>query len=151
MADGARKAYDAAKTYGTPRVLLTAHGLPEKIVKAGDPYQTQCEITAKALVDALAIPNLDYVICYQSRVGPLKWIGPATDKEVLRAGADKVPVVMVPIAFVSEHSETLVELDMEYRDLADQKGVPFYAYVRTVGDAPEFIAGLAKRVMTATS
>ena len=100
---------------------------------------------------ALDIPGLDYVLCYQSRVGPLKWIGPATDDEIRRAGRDKVPVVIVPIAFVSEHSETLVELDIEYRHLAEQAGVPFYVRVPTVGISPDFIAGLADLVRNALS
>ena len=137
-----------ALPHGKPR-LFSAHGLPEKIVKAGDPYPAHCERTVKALVAALDIPGLDYVLCYQSRVGPLKWIGPATDDEIRRAGRDKVPVVIVPIAFVSEHSETLVELDMEYRHLAEHAGVPFYARVPVVGMAPDFIEGLASLVQKA--
>jgi ferrochelatase len=86
------------------------------------------------------------VICYQSRVGPLEWIKPYTEDEIRRAGSDKVPVVLVPVAFVSEHSETLVELDMDYRELAARAGVPAYVRVPTVGTAPEFIAGLARLV-----
>ena len=66
------------------------------------------------------IGGLDWSVCYQSRVGPLKWIGPSTDAEIARAGADKVAVVLYPLSFVSEHSETLVELDIEYRHLAEQ-------------------------------
>jgi ferrochelatase len=135
--------------HGTPRVLLSAHGLPEKIVQGGDPYQWQCERTAAAIVAACGIAGLDAVLCYQSRVGPLTWIGPATDDEVRRAGRDKAPLVVVPIAFVSEHSETLVELDIEYRHLATEQGVPFYAYVPTVSVAPDFIRGLAALVTQA--
>lgn len=151
MAAATRAAYDAASAHGKPRILFSAHGLPEKIVKAGDPYQWQCEQTTAALVKALDIPGLDYRLCYQSRVGPLKWIGPSTDDEVRRAGADKVPLVVVPIAFVSEHSETLVEIDQEYRHLAAESGVPFYGYVPTVGTAPGFIAGLEKLVRASLS
>ena len=87
---------------------------------------------------------------YQSQVGPLEWIGPATEDEIKRAGADKVPLVVVPIAFVSEHSETLVELDIEYREVADHAGVPAYHRVRTVGTAQSFIAALAEIVETAS-
>ncbi len=141
-----RPAYAQAQAHGRPRLLLSAHGLPEKIVKAGDPYQWQCEQTAQALVAALNIPELDWVNCYQSRVGPLRWIGPATEAEIARAGHDKVPVVLVPIAFVSEHSETLVELDIEYRHLAEKSGVPAYHRVPTVSAEPAFIAGLAQQV-----
>jgi ferrochelatase len=142
-------AYEKTKVSGAPRILFSAHSLPEKIVKAGDPYAWQCEQTVKALVQKLNIPNLDYVLCYQSRVGPLQWIGPATDAEILRAGKTKTPLVVVPIAFVSEHSETLVEIDMEYRHLAAQNGVPFYAYVPTVSTDAEFISGLAGLVVKA--
>jgi protoporphyrin/coproporphyrin ferrochelatase len=144
LAAAVSQAYAQAKGYGHPRILFSAHGLPEKIVKAGDPYQWQCEQTATHLVKSINVPNLDWVLCYQSRVGPLRWIGPSTDEEIKKAGRDRVPVVVVPIAFVSEHSETLVEIDMEYRHLAQTEGVPFFAYAPTVGAAPEFIKGLAE-------
>jgi len=126
-----------------PRVLFSAHGLPKKIVDAGDPYQIQVEQSVAAVLSQLALPDLDWVICYQSRVGPLEWIGPSTEAEVIRAGADAKPLLVVPIAFVSEHSETLVELDIEYRELAQHKGVPSYVRVPTVDADPAFIAGLA--------
>jgi ferrochelatase len=129
-----------------PRLLLTAHGLPKKIVAAGDPYPKQVEATAAAVVAALDRPGLNWRVCYQSRVGPLEWIGPATDDEIRRAGAERVPLVIAPISFVSEHSETLVELDLDYRDLAEKCGVPDYRRVPTVGDDPEFIGALAALV-----
>lgn len=129
-----------------PRVLFSAHGLPKRVVARGDPYQWQVERTAAAVVERLGLPELDWVVCYQSRVGPLEWIGPATDEEVLRAGADGVSVVVVPVAFVSEHSETLVELDIEYRRLAEGAGVPNYVRVPTVAAAAPFIAALADLV-----
>ena len=138
--------YRAAANHGPARLLFSAHGLPSSIVAAGDPYQWQCERTAEALVRALGIPSLDWVGCYQSRVGPLKWIGPETSAEIVRAGREGVAVVVVPIAFVSEHSETLVELDVEYRALAERSGVSAYLRVPTVSVAPEFIAGLARLV-----
>ncbi len=146
LAKLARPLYRAAANHGKTRVLFSAHGLPEKIVAAGDPYAWHCERTIAALVAALAIPDLDWVGCYQSRVGPLKWIGPETAAEIARAGREGVSVVVVPIAFVSEHSETLVELDVEYRALAERSGVPAYLRVPTVGVDPEFIAGLARLV-----
>ncbi len=130
------------------RVLFSAHGLPEKIIKAGDPYQAQVERTAKAIADRIGnqMAELDWSICYQSRVGPLKWIGPSTDVEVRRAGQDGKAVVLYPLAFVSEHSETLVELDITYRQLAGENRVPAYVRVPAVGTHPRFIAGLADRV-----
>jgi protoporphyrin/coproporphyrin ferrochelatase len=131
---------------GRSRLLLTAHGLPQRVVRAGDPYCREVEATAAAVVTALARPGLDWTLCYQSRVGPLAWVGPETPDEIRRAGRDGVSLVVAPISFVSEHSETLIELDMDYRRLAAECGVPDYRRVPTVGTEPEFIAGLAELV-----
>jgi ferrochelatase len=137
-----RNAIVEASSNGSPRILFSAHGLPQKIVDMGDPYPEHIAITAGAVVEKLDMPDLDWVVCYQSRVGPLKWIGPSTDEEIARAATDGVPVVVVPIAFVSEHSETLVELDIEYRDLALSLGVPAYHRVATAYVTSDFIHGL---------
>jgi ferrochelatase len=137
-----------ARHYGKPRLLLSAHGLPESVVNGGDPYQFQVERTAAAIVEKLGLPDLDWVVCYQSRVGPMKWIGPSTEEAIRKAAADKVPAVVAPVAFVSEHSETLVEIEIEYRKLAKDVGVPYFVRVPTVAAAPSFIAGLAGLVET---
>ena len=134
-----------------PRLLLTAHGLPEQIVRAGDPYPDQVQSTAAGVIAALERPGIDWRVCYQSRVGPLAWIGPATDDEIRRAGRDRVPLVVAPISFVSEHSETLVELDLDYRHVAEASGVPAYHRVPTVGIEPGFIQSLASLVRRARS
>ena len=137
-------ALDAASGTGQPpRLLFTAHGLPKRIVRGGDPYPDQVERTAAAVVAALARPELDWRVCYQSRVGPLEWIGPATDEEIRQAGEDGVALVVAPISFVSEHSETLVELDLDYRHLAEVAGVAYYNRVATVGVEPIFIESLS--------
>jgi ferrochelatase len=133
---------------GTPRVLFSAHGLPKRIVERGDPYPDQVKQTAELVAEAAGLAAGQWLVCYQSRVGPLEWIGPSTDGEIRRAGADKVPLVVVPIAFVSEHSETLVELDLEYAHLAREAGVPAYIRVPAVGTEPAFIDGLADMVKT---
>jgi protoporphyrin/coproporphyrin ferrochelatase len=146
FADLIRPALDAAARVGRPRLLLTAHGLPKRVVAAGDPYREQVDMTAAAVVAALAAPELDWRVCFQSRVGPLAWLEPFTDEEIRRAGRDQVPLVVAPISFVSEHSETLVELDQEYRHLAESCGVPSYHRVPTIGAAPAFIAALARLV-----
>ena len=99
--------------------------------------------------EKLALPDLDSVVCYQSRVGPLQRLGPATDAEIRRAGADDVAVIVAPVASISEHSETKVELDIEYRALAERSGVPVYQVVPTVGLDPLVIAGLAAMVRQA--
>lgn len=130
------------------RVLFSAHGLPEKIVKAGDPYQWQVEQSVAAVVKALG--SVEHVICYQSRVGPLKWIGPSTEDEIKRAGAEGKDILLVPVAFVSEHSETLVELDIEYAHLATTHGVKNYVRVPAVGTHPAFINTLAELVKNAS-
>lgn len=133
------------------RILFSAHGLPESIVKAGDPYQWQIEQTVAAVLRAWNGAGLDWSICYQSRATPQKWIEPSTEMEIERAAADKVAVLVVPIAFVSEHSETLVELDVEYRDLADRVGVPGYFRVQTQNATPGFIGALGNLVRRAMS
>ena len=151
VADLLCNAVHEAASYGQPRVLFSAHGLPERIVRAGDPYQWQCEQTVAAIVDAAGLPELDWVICYQSRVGPLKWIGPATEDEIRRTAEERRPTVVVPVAFVSEHSETLVEIGMEYRELALEHGAPFFVSVPTVSVAAGFIDGLASLVRAAAT
>ena len=131
------------------RILFSAHGLPESIVKSGDPYQWQVEQAVAAVVEHLAMPELDHIVCYQSRVTPQKWIGPSTELELERAAHDKVAVLVCPIAFVSEHSETLVELDVEYREEADRLGVPGYFRVPAQNSDPGFIAALRGLVLQA--
>ena len=135
------------------RILFSAHGLPERIVAQGDPYPWQVGRTVAAIRAALgpALDGIDTVLCYQSRVGPLKWLGPSIDAEVRRAGAEKVSLLVVPVAFVSEHSETLIELDVEYKHLAGQVGVPTYVRAATVGAGEGFIGGLARLVANATA
>ncbi len=128
------------------RLLLSAHGLPTRLIRRGDPYRWQVEKTAEAIVDRLGRNDLDWALCFQSRVGPLEWIGPATDAEIRRAGAEHKGVIVAPIAFVSEHSETLVELDIEYARLAERAGVAHYLRVSAVGTHPAFVSGLADMI-----
>jgi ferrochelatase len=132
-----------------PLVVLSAHGLPKKIVDDGDPYVSQVEAGAAAIVAQVGLKPDDWVISYQSRVGPLEWVKPATDVVILQAARDKRALVVYPIAFVSEHSETLVELDIEYRHLAEQNGAAAYVRVPAVGTHPAFIGGLANLVNAA--
>lgn len=132
------------REHGKARILFSAHGLPEVVVKRGDPYQWQVEKTTQAVLAKMNLPGVDCVNSYQSRVGPLQWIKPATDEEIKRAGTENMPLVVVPIAFVSEHSETLVELDIEYGKLAEEAGVPAYARIPALGVHPSYIASLAQ-------
>lgn len=130
-----------------PRILFSAHGLPEKIIKAGDPYQWQCEQSAAAIVSETGIDNPDWQVCYQSRVGPLKWIGPSTEEALEQAAHDNVPVVILPHAFTQEHVETLVEIELEYREKAEHLHIPGFYRVPTPGVHPDFIRGLADMVL----
>ncbi len=130
------------------RVLFSAHGLPESIVKAGDPYQAQVEATSAAVMTHLSNLGVEAQVCYQSRATPQKWLDPSTIEAITQAGKDGVGVVVVPIAFVSDHIETLVELDIENRHVAEQAGVPVYVRARVANDDPDFIravAGLVRR------
>lgn len=130
------------------RVLFSAHGIPESLVtKKGDPYAEQVEAGCRAIAEALSLG--DWSLCYQSRVGPMKWLGPSTPEALEQAAKDGVGVVLVPIAFVSEHIETLVELDIEYAELAHAAGIQPYIRVPTVSVAPAFISGLAEGVIEA--
>ena len=140
---------DAAAATGRPRLLLSAHGLPKSVVARGDPYQWQVEESARRIVARLGREELDWRVCYQSKVGPMAWLEPSTVAEIERAGRDRVPVVVAPVAFVSEHSETLVELDVDYRECAAQAGVPAYCRVPALGTHGAFIAALAGLVRAA--
>jgi len=129
--------YEEAEKIGKPVVLFSAHGLPVKIVQKGDPYQFQVEQSVKKIVKELLIKDLDYKICYQSKVGRMKWLEPDTE-EVIKENSKK-PIVLCPVAFVSEHSETLVELDIEYGALAEH-----FFRVPTLSCHPKFIECLAE-------
>ncbi|MCC6597184.1 MAG: ferrochelatase [Alphaproteobacteria bacterium] len=143
-----RQCYDRAQKDGHKdiRILFSAHGLPEKFVKDGDPYQWQCEQTVREIVKALNIENLDWQNCYQSRVGRMEWIGPSTEEALAQAAQDKKAVIIYPHAFTQEHVETLVELDIEYREKAHALGLEGYYRAQTVGTDPDFITGLADLV-----
>jgi ferrochelatase len=143
------------------RLLFSAHGLPQKVIDNGDPYVFQVEETAKKTMEFLKNlrklntdsrdANLDYRICYQSKVGPLKWTTPSLEQEVRMVALDKKIPVIIPIAFVSDHSETLVELDIEYAELAHELGVAPYLRSPAVGVAAPFIRTLADAAVEALS
>jgi len=147
-ADLIQAAYDKAGRPGPARLLFSAHGLPEKVILAGDPYQQQIEATAAAVVKRLG-EGWDWRVTYQSRVGPMKWIGPSTEEEIKAASQQGLALVITPIAFVSEHIETLVELDHEYREVAMTAGCPAYVRVPALGVVPGFVAGLGRIVQDA--
>ena len=113
------KKIDGLKNF---KLIFSAHGLPEKNIKKGDPYQWQVEQSVDQIIKTLNIKDLDWILSYQSRVGPLKWIGPSTEEIIIENSKLGKHIILVPVAFVSEHSETLVELDIEYKELADKNG-----------------------------
>ena len=131
-------------------LIFSAHGLPENKIKQGDPYQWQVEQSVKELVAKLSIKNLDYILSYQSRVGPLKWIGPSTETIIKNEAKKNKIIVVVPVAFVSEHSETLVELDIEYRKLAEENGSKEYIRVPAVTENQDFINSLKSSILQAS-
>ncbi len=139
---------------GPIRLLFSAHGLPEKVIAAGDPYQWQIEKTCEAVIARLGpdwATDWDWKLCYQSRVGPMKWLGPSTPDAIREAANEQRGVLITPIAFVSEHVETLVELDHEYAALAREADVPFYLRAPAIGVDLAYIEGLAETAVAALS
>ena len=129
------------------KLIFSAHGLPEKNIKKGDPYQWQVEQSVKNIVSKLNLTKLDWTLSYQSRVGPLKWIGPSTDDVIVKSSKLGKKIVLVPIAFVSEHSETLVELDIEYKELADKNGCKNYTRVPALGTNENYIKAMSNLII----
>ena len=126
-------------------LLLSAHGLPRKAVERGDPYQREIEATVEAVRARLRWPNVR--LCYQSRVGPLEWLRPYTDDVIRAEGAAGVQQMLVyPIAFVSDHVETLFELGITYAELARTVGIREYRVVPALNDHPLLIKALASLV-----
>ena len=129
------------------KLIFSAHGLPEKNIKKGDPYQWQVEQSVKKIVGSLKNENLDWILSYQSRVGPLKWIGPSTEDIIIENSKLGKHIVLVPIAFVSEHSETLVELDIEYKEIANKNGCKNYTRVPALGTNKDFIKTMSELII----
>ncbi len=142
---------EAHRKAGAPQkvtLLLSAHGLPEQVIRDGDPYQWQCEAVSEMIAGRVPA-DWEVKLCYQSRVGPLKWIGPSTELEVEHAAKAGAHILIAPIAFVSEHIETLVELGEEYRLVAEKAGAASYTRVEALGTHPDFIATLKLETLAA--
>jgi ferrochelatase len=150
-AEAILEAWRKAGSPANPRVLFSAHSVPQSVVDSGDPYQWQVAQSIAA-VRKLLPAEWESRVCYQSRVGPMKWLRPSTEEEVHAAGRDGVGVIVSPIAFVTEHVETLVELDIEYAQVARRLNLPFYLRAAAPGAAQRFIdalASLVERALTA--
>ncbi|PAF52275.1 ferrochelatase [Helicobacter sp. 13S00477-4] len=121
-------------------LIFSAHGLPESIVQKGDTYQEECEKNVeilKGMIEQSGIEFLDIVLSYQSKVGPMKWIGPSTD-EIVKKYVDK-KIIIYPLSFTIDNSETKYELCIQYRELAQNAGVKEYIVSPCLNDTQEFV------------
>jgi protoporphyrin/coproporphyrin ferrochelatase len=128
-------------------IFFSAHGVPQSYVdEAGDPYQHEIEECTKAIVKTLNRPN-EYTLAYQSRVGPVEWLKPYTEEALEELGEKGIKdLLVIPISFVSEHIETLQEIDIEYRELAEESGIDNFRRVPALDTHPVFIEALADLV-----
>jgi len=124
------------------QLLFSAHGLPESIAKQGDPYPGQIDQTIACVMKARNFSH-EYHLCFQSKVGPAKWLKPSTD-EMIRGLAEKrkKQLLVIPISFVSDHIETLFELDIEYRMVADEANIENYIVMKGLNDSKTFVANI---------
>jgi len=128
-----------------PTILVSAHGLPKHFIEEGDPYLDHIRVTTEGVLRRL--PDLPHVVGYQSRVGPVEWIGPSTDEVIRDLAARGVrDVVVIPVSFVSDHVETLYEIDMLYGDQARALGIPCFRRAESLNDFPPFLDALADLV-----
>jgi ferrochelatase len=125
------------------QIVFSAHGTPVSLVKKGDPYSNHIKQTVEAVMQARNNSN-EHHLCFQSKVGPMKWIEPATDTMIEELAAqNKKNLLIVPISFVSDHVETLFELDIEYRHVADKAGIDNYIVMKGLNDSELFVEALA--------
>jgi ferrochelatase len=124
-------------------LLFSAHGLPQRFIDAGDPYVGETEATVRGVLARLSLPNR-HALGFQSRTGPVKWIGPGTDEILRDLGSRGVrEVLVVPVSFVSDHIETLYELDQLFADVARKAGIADYRRSAVLNTHPLFIDALA--------
>lgn len=144
-----RNSFTKLKDDKQPIILFSAHGIPLNRIKKGDPYQKHVVITATKIMENIGIPFKEWHVCYQSKVGPLKWLEPSTVDLITKHSQLGRSIMVVPLSFVSEHSETLVELDIEYGNLAKTLGAHDYVRVPTVSQNNHFISGLTHLIAKA--
>lgn len=132
---------------GPIRILYSAHGLPIRLVERGDPYPEQVAYTVKAVQTALGSDAPSHTVCFQSRLGPVKWLEPSTEQAIEQAARDQIStLVVVPVAFVSDHIETLHEIDIEYREFAIAHGIRRFARVESLNDDQAFTMAIARLI-----
>jgi ferrochelatase len=128
-------------------LLFSAHSLPLNVIDRGDPYPQEVGASVQRVVERLAAPN-PYILAYQSDVGPVRWLGPSTEQVIRRLGArGEKRVLVVPIAFTSDHIETLSELDREYGEVAHQVGISEFRRAPALNERPRFMDALADMVL----
>ncbi|MBX7219891.1 MAG: ferrochelatase [Blastocatellia bacterium] len=139
------------QTPGATLLLFSAHSIPQKYVDRGDPYLRQTQVTVQAVVDrigALTGHKPRFFLSFQSKVGPVKWLEPSTESTLHRLAEEKEQQVLaIPISFVSEHIETLYEMDILYQELAQTIGLADFRRVPALNCHPRFISGLAELVL----
>lgn len=142
LRDKIEGAFAKALDRDSAQLLFSAHSLPAKLVAQGDPYEKQINKTVK-----LAGEGYDYLLSYQSQTGPVKWLGPPTP-DVIRelAGRGVKEIVIVPVSFVSDHIETLHEIDIEFREYAEEAGIENFIRTESFNDDPRFGSLLANLV-----
>jgi ferrochelatase len=134
---------------GRPHLVFSAHSLPVAVIQKGDPYQRQIEETVALLMERGGWRN-PHVLCYQSKVGASKWLQPSLRSTIRELGMQGVKeVCVVPISFVSDHVETLGEIDHEGRELAVEAGIERFEMTAGLNDSPRFIEALAELVVSA--
>jgi len=148
MTAGARAALGALPADAKPTILVSAHGLPQHFIDAGDPYCGHVKATMAGILERLPEASmLPWVLAYQSRVGPVPWIGPSTGETIDRlAGEGVKSLLVIPISFVSDHVETLYEIDLLYGDQARQRGITTFTRAASLNDDPRFLDALASIV-----
>jgi ferrochelatase len=142
LVEKTRKALAEFPAGARPTILFSAHGLPQHFIDDGDPY---CD-HIRATIDAMRaqLPDLSHTLAYQSRVGPVPWIGPTTEEAIDRLAGEGVrDLLVIPISFVSDHIETLYEVDMLYGDQARARGIATFRRIESLNDAPTFLDALA--------
>jgi protoporphyrin/coproporphyrin ferrochelatase len=149
----ARRAYDAMSPEGRRDgvILFSAHGLPQKFVDEGDPYVGHIDATRRGILARLDVPNRQ-VLAYQSRTGPVRWIGPGTEETIEELGAAGVKhLLVIPLSFVSDHIETLYEIDQLFAETARKAGIVEYTRPEALNTHPLFIESLAAQVERAVA
>ena len=138
------------KALGDIHVLFSAHGVPKRYIALGDPYQQQIEKCVQLIAKEYETEGVTTHLSYQSRVGPVEWLRPYTDDKLHELGEMGVKnLVVVPISFVSEHIETLEEIDIEYREMAEEVGIVNWKRVPALNTDSEFLQDLSELVVEA--